>query len=31
MLLAFISLAHIAPDFIYSILYSPDELRIINY
>lgn len=31
MLLAFISLAHIAPDFIDSILYSPDELRIINY
>lgn len=31
MLLAFIALAHIAPDFIDSILYSPDELRIINY
>lgn len=31
MLLAFIVLAHIAPDFIDSILYSPDELRIINY
>ena len=30
-LLAFIALAHIAPDFIDSILYSPDELRIINY
>lgn len=31
MLLVFIALAHIAPDFIDSILYSPDELRIINY
>lgn len=31
MLLAFIALAHITPDFIDSILYSPDELRIINY
>lgn len=31
MLLAFVALAHIAPDFIDSILYSPDELRIINY
>ena len=31
MLLAFIALAHISPDFIDSILYSPDELRIINY
>ena len=31
MLLAFIALAHIAPDFIDIILYSPDELRIINY
>ncbi len=31
MLLAFIALAHIAPDFIDSILYTPDELRIINY
>lgn len=31
MLLSFIALAHIAPDFIDSILYSPDELRIINY
>ena len=31
MLLAFIALAHIAPDFIDSILYSPDELRIINH
>lgn len=31
MLFAFIALAHIAPDFIDSILYSPDELRIINY
>lgn len=31
MLLAFIALEHIAPDFIDSILYSPDELRIINY
>ena len=31
MLLAFIALAHVAPDFIDSILYSPDELRIINY
>lgn len=31
MLLAFIALAHIAPDFIDRILYSPDELRIINY
>ena len=31
MLLAFIALAHIAPDFIDSILYSTDELRIINY
>ena len=31
MLLAFIALAHIASDFIDSILYSPDELRIINY
>lgn len=31
MLLAFIALAHIAPDFIDSILYSPDEIRIINY
>lgn len=31
MLLAFIALAHIAPDFIDSILYSPDELCIINY
>lgn len=27
----FILLAHIAPDFIDSILYSPEELRIINY
>lgn len=31
MLLAFIALAHITPDFIDSILYSPDDLRIINY
>ncbi len=28
---AFILLAHIAPDFIDSLLYTPDELRIINY
>jgi len=27
----FILLAHIAPDFIDSILYTPEELRIINY
>ena len=30
-LLIFILLAHVAPDFIDSILYTPDELRIINY
>ena len=27
----FIVLAHVAPDFIDSILYTPEELRIINY
>ena len=27
----FVLLAHIAPDFIDSILYTPEELRIINY
>lgn len=27
----FILLAHIAPDFIDSILYTPEELRIINH
>ena len=30
-LAAFLILAHVAPDFIDSILYSPEELRIINY
>lgn len=30
-LAAFLILAHLAPDFIDSILYSPEELRIINY
>lgn len=30
-LIAFVVLARIAPDFIDSILYTPDELRIINY
>ena len=30
-LAAFLLLAHTAPDFIDSILYSPEELRIINY
>ena len=28
---AFVVLAHVAPDFVDSILYTPDELRIINY
>ena len=27
----FILLSHVAPDFIDSILYTPEELRIINY
>ena len=27
----FVLLAHVAPDFIDSVLYSPEELRIINY
>ena len=27
----FILLAHFAPDFIDSILYTPEELRIINH
>ncbi|MCQ2147190.1 MAG: hypothetical protein MJZ16_06700 [Bacteroidales bacterium] len=30
-LLAFVLLAHVAPDFVDSILYTPEELRIINY
>lgn len=30
-LVAFLILAHVAPDFIDSILYTPEELRIINY
>ncbi len=30
-LVIFILLAHIAPDFIDSILYTPEELKIINY
>lgn len=30
-LLLFLLLAHVAPDFIDSILYSPEELQIINY
>ena len=29
-LAAFIILAHIAPDFIDSILYTPEELEILN-
>ena len=31
LLAAFLILAHVAPDFIDSILYTPEELRIINY
>lgn len=30
-LLAFLTVAQVAPDFIDSILYTPEELRIINY
>ena len=30
-LLAFLTVAQVAPDFVDSILYSPEELRIINY
>ena len=30
-LLVFLLLAQIAPDFIDSLLYTPEELRIINY
>ena len=30
-LAVFLILAHVAPDFIDSILYTPEELRIINY
>ncbi|MCR4860617.1 MAG: hypothetical protein K5910_08145 [Bacteroidales bacterium] len=30
-LAAFLILAHVAPDFIDSLLYTPEELRIINY
>lgn len=30
-LVAFLILAHVAPDFIDSILYTPEQLRIINY
>ncbi len=30
-LLLFIMLAHIAPDFVDSLLYTPEELKIINY
>lgn len=30
-LVAFLILAHVAPDFVDSILYTPEELRIINY
>ena len=30
-LVAFLILAHAAPDFIDSILYTPEQLRIINY
>lgn len=30
-LAVFVVLAHVAPDFIDSILYTPEELRIINY
>ena len=30
-LIAFFVLARVAPDFVDSLLYSPDELRIINY
>ena len=31
LLVAFLILAHAAPDFIDSILYTPEQLRIINY
>ena len=30
-LVAFVVLARVAPDFVDSLLYTPDELRIINY
>ena len=30
-LVAFMVLARVAPDFIDTLLYTPDELRIINY
>jgi hypothetical protein len=30
-LAAFLILARVAPDFIDSILYTPEQLRIINY